>query len=139
MILVLIQRFLYNIKNPNSLILLVLFVGRFIPEGMQCSCGPDYYTLNPDFHNESYVIYMFIVHFTVPMVVIFFSYGRLVCKVREVVYLYSYSRCGKEEADSSITLVLQTSLASSILFKGCCEVMLLITLNAFFLSPKFYL
>nr|P35357.1 RecName: Full=Blue-sensitive opsin P467; AltName: Full=Blue photoreceptor pigment [Gekko gecko]AAA49307.1 visual pigment [Gekko gecko] len=56
---------------------------RFIPEGMQCSCGPDYYTLNPDFHNESYVIYMFIVHFTVPMVVIFFSYGRLVCKVRE--------------------------------------------------------
>nr|AAD25918.1 opsin visual pigment [Phelsuma madagascariensis longintinue] len=56
---------------------------RFIPEGMQCSCGPDYYTLNPDFHNESYVIYLFTVHFLTPMIIIFFSYGRLVCKVRE--------------------------------------------------------
>ncbi|NXE41747.1 OPSG protein, partial [Ptilorrhoa leucosticta] len=55
----------------------------YIPEGMQCSCGPDYYTHNPDFHNESYVLYMFIVHFIFPVNIIFFSYGRLVCKVRE--------------------------------------------------------
>lgn len=51
---------------------------------MQCSCGPDYYTHNPDYHNESYVIYMFVIHFIIPVVVIFFSYGRLICKVREV-------------------------------------------------------
>lgn len=51
---------------------------------MQCSCGPDYYTHNPDFHNESYVLYMFVIHFIIPVVIIFFSYGRLVCKVREV-------------------------------------------------------
>lgn len=57
---------------------------RYIPEGMQCSCGPDYYTHNPDFHNESYVLYMFVIHFIIPVVIIFFSYGRLVCKVREV-------------------------------------------------------
>ncbi|XP_010115572.1 PREDICTED: green-sensitive opsin-like isoform X2 [Chlamydotis macqueenii] len=50
---------------------------------MQCSCGPDYYTHNPDYHNESYVLYMFIIHFLIPVVVIFFSYGRLICKVRE--------------------------------------------------------
>ncbi|XP_025908924.1 green-sensitive opsin isoform X2 [Nothoprocta perdicaria] len=56
---------------------------RYIPEGMQCSCGPDYYTHNPDYHNESYVVYMFIIHFTIPVVIIFFSYGRLICKVRE--------------------------------------------------------
>lgn len=58
--------------------------GRYMPEGMQCSCGPDYYTHNPDYHNESYVLYMFIIHFIIPVVVIFFSYGRLICKVREV-------------------------------------------------------
>ncbi|NXV42623.1 OPSG protein, partial [Uria aalge] len=56
---------------------------RYIPEGMQCSCGPDYYTHNPDYHNESYVLYMFVIHFIIPVVVIFFSYGRLICKVRE--------------------------------------------------------
>lgn len=61
-----------------------LLPGRYMPEGMQCSCGPDYYTHNPDYHNESYVLYMFIIHFIIPVVVIFFSYGRLICKVREV-------------------------------------------------------
>ncbi|KAI4892745.1 hypothetical protein NFI96_032301 [Prochilodus magdalenae] len=55
---------------------------RYIPEGMQCSCGPDYYTLNPAYNNESYVIYMFCCHFFVPVTVIFFTYGRLVCTVK---------------------------------------------------------
>ncbi|XP_016334094.1 green-sensitive opsin-4-like, partial [Sinocyclocheilus anshuiensis] len=49
---------------------------------MQCSCGPDYYTLNPDYNNESYVIYMFSCHFILPVTVIFFTYGRLVCTVK---------------------------------------------------------
>lgn len=51
---------------------------------MQCSCGVDYYTLKPEVNNESFVIYMFIVHFTIPLIVIFFCYGRLVCTVKEV-------------------------------------------------------
>ncbi|XP_055053211.1 green-sensitive opsin-3 [Misgurnus anguillicaudatus] len=55
---------------------------RYIPEGLQCSCGPDYYTLSPKFNNESYVIYMFVVHFIIPVTVIFFTYGRLVCTVK---------------------------------------------------------
>ncbi|XP_072547704.1 green-sensitive opsin-3 [Salminus brasiliensis] len=55
---------------------------RYIPEGLQCSCGPDYYTLNPKYNNESYVLYMFIVHFIIPVTVIFFTYGRLVCTVK---------------------------------------------------------
>ncbi|XP_063329886.1 green-sensitive opsin-like isoform X2 [Pelmatolapia mariae] len=55
---------------------------RYIPEGMQCSCGPDYYTLAPGFNNESYVIYMFVVHFFVPVFIIFFTYGSLVMTVK---------------------------------------------------------
>ncbi|XP_027031952.1 green-sensitive opsin-3 [Tachysurus fulvidraco] len=55
---------------------------RYIPEGLQCSCGPDYYTLNPKYNNESYVIYMFLVHFLLPVTIIFFTYGRLVCTVK---------------------------------------------------------
>ncbi|XP_012681595.2 rhodopsin [Clupea harengus] len=56
---------------------------RYIPEGMQCSCGIDYYTRAPGFNNESFVIYMFVVHFTIPLVIITFCYGRLVCAVKE--------------------------------------------------------
>lgn len=56
---------------------------RYIPEGMQCSCGIDYYTLKPEVNNESFVIYMFVVHFTIPMIVIFFCYGQLVFTVKE--------------------------------------------------------
>ncbi|XP_046880774.1 green-sensitive opsin-4-like [Hypomesus transpacificus] len=55
---------------------------RYIPEGMQCSCGPDYYTLSPGYNNESYVMYMFSCHFCVPVTTIFFTYGNLVCTVK---------------------------------------------------------
>nr|ATY71611.1 rhodopsin 1 [Maurolicus mucronatus] len=56
---------------------------RYIPEGMQCSCGIDYYTRAEGFNNESFVIYMFIVHFTIPLLIILFCYGRLLCAVKE--------------------------------------------------------
>uniref|UniRef100_Q90215 Rhodopsin, freshwater form n=1 Tax=Anguilla anguilla TaxID=7936 RepID=OPSD2_ANGAN len=56
---------------------------RYIPEGMQCSCGMDHYAPNPETYNESFVIYMFICHFTIPLTVISFCYGRLVCTVKE--------------------------------------------------------
>nr|BBI36950.1 rhodopsin [Etmopterus molleri] len=56
---------------------------RYIPEGMQCSCGIDYYTPKPEINNESFVIYMFVVHFSIPLTIIFFCYGRLVCAVKE--------------------------------------------------------
>ncbi|XP_043107194.1 rhodopsin, like [Puntigrus tetrazona] len=55
---------------------------RYIPEGLQCSCGVDYYTLNPETENESFVIYMFIVHFSIPLFIISFCYGRLLCTVK---------------------------------------------------------
>ncbi|XP_033944133.1 LOW QUALITY PROTEIN: rhodopsin-like [Pseudochaenichthys georgianus] len=55
---------------------------RYIPEGMQCSCGIDYYSPNPEFHNTSFVIYMFVLHFTIPLFIIFFCYSRLLCTVR---------------------------------------------------------
>lgn len=51
---------------------------------MQCSCGIDYYTLKPEVNNESFVIYMFVVHFMIPLAIIFFCYGNLVCTVKEV-------------------------------------------------------
>lgn len=57
---------------------------RYIPEGMQCSCGIDYYTPKPEIHNTSFVIYMFVLHFCIPLFIIFFCYSRLLCTVRAV-------------------------------------------------------
>ena len=62
----------------------LLCVCRYIPEGMQCSCGIDYYTPKPEINNVSFVIYMFILHFLIPLFVIFFCYGRLLCTIRAV-------------------------------------------------------
>ncbi|XP_075893433.1 green-sensitive opsin-like [Nelusetta ayraudi] len=55
---------------------------RYIPEGLQCSCGPDYYTLAPGYNNESYVLYLFSCYFCVPVCTIFFTYGSLVLTVK---------------------------------------------------------
>ncbi|XP_010893574.3 rhodopsin isoform X1 [Esox lucius] len=55
---------------------------RYIPEGMQCSCGIDYYTPTPELGNSSFVIYMFTLHFVIPLIIISFCYGRLLCTVR---------------------------------------------------------
>nr|AWU59273.1 rhodopsin [Chitala ornata] len=55
---------------------------RYIPEGMQCSCGVDYYTYRPELNTYSFVIYMFAVHFITPLIIIFFCYGRLVLTVK---------------------------------------------------------
>lgn len=62
----------------------LLYATRYIPEGIQVSCGPDYYTLAPGYNNESFVMYMFCCHFCVPVFTIFFTYGNLVCTVKAV-------------------------------------------------------
>ncbi|KAH0628815.1 hypothetical protein JD844_010378 [Phrynosoma platyrhinos] len=57
---------------------------RYIPEGLQCSCGPDWYTTNNKWNNESYVLFLFSFCFGVPLSVIVFSYGRLLLTLRAV-------------------------------------------------------
>uniref|UniRef100_A0A3P8UIB2 Rhodopsin n=1 Tax=Cynoglossus semilaevis TaxID=244447 RepID=A0A3P8UIB2_CYNSE len=79
---------------------------RYMPEGMQCSCGPDYYTLAPGFNNESYVIYMFVVHFFVPVFVIFFTYGSLVLTVKAVSYLSKSTQKAEREVTRMCILMV---------------------------------
>ncbi|KAM4751697.1 blue-sensitive opsin-like [Cyanocitta cristata] len=55
---------------------------RYIPEGLQCSCGPDWYTSNNKWNNESYVVFLFCFCFGFPLAVIVFSYGRLLLTLR---------------------------------------------------------
>nr|AWU59275.1 short-wavelength sensitive 2 opsin [Chitala ornata] len=55
---------------------------RYIPEGLQCSCGPDWYTVKNKYNNESYVIFLFVFCFGFPLSVIIFCYGQLLFAVK---------------------------------------------------------
>ncbi|KAM4571974.1 extra-ocular rhodopsin isoform 1-T1 [Fundulus diaphanus] len=83
---------------------------RYIPEGMQCSCGIDYYTPKPEINNTSFVIYMFVLHFCIPLFIIFFCYGRLLCTVRAAAALQQESettqRAEKEVTRMVIVMVI---------------------------------
>lgn len=57
---------------------------RFIPEGLQCSCGPDWYTVGTKYRSEYYTWFLFIFCFVVPFSLICFSYSQLLGALRAV-------------------------------------------------------
>nr|AZT82028.1 short wave sensitive opsin 1 [Chiroderma villosum] len=57
---------------------------RFIPEGLQCSCGPDWYTVGTRYRSEYYAWFLFIFCFIVPLSLICFSYSQLLGALRAV-------------------------------------------------------
>ncbi|XP_004707860.1 short-wave-sensitive opsin 1 [Echinops telfairi] len=57
---------------------------RFIPEGLQCSCGPDWYTVGTKYRSEHYTWFLFIFCFIVPLSLICFSYFQLLRALRAV-------------------------------------------------------
>nr|UAY98671.1 sws2.2 [Lutjanus erythropterus] len=67
---------------------------RYIPEGLQCSCGPDWYTTNNKYNNESYVMFLFCFCFAVPFATIVFCYGQL---------LVTLKMAAKAQAESAST------------------------------------
>ncbi|KAK1901093.1 Blue-sensitive opsin [Dissostichus eleginoides] len=67
---------------------------RYIPEGLQCSCGPDWYTTNNKYNNESYVMFLFGFCFAVPLATIVFCYSQLLITLKMAV---------KAQADSAST------------------------------------
>ncbi|XP_040048110.1 extra-ocular rhodopsin [Gasterosteus aculeatus] len=84
---------------------------RYIPEGMQCSCGIDYYTPKPEIHNTSFVIYMFVLHFSIPLFIIFFCYGRLLCTVRAAAALQQESET-TQRAEREVTRMVVVMVIS---------------------------
>uniref|UniRef100_A0A8C5ST57 Opsin 1, short wave sensitive n=1 Tax=Laticauda laticaudata TaxID=8630 RepID=A0A8C5ST57_LATLA len=57
---------------------------RFLPEGLQCSCGPDWYTVGTKYKSEYYSWFLFIFCFLIPLTLIIFSYARLLGALRAV-------------------------------------------------------
>ncbi|CAB1336160.1 unnamed protein product [Coregonus sp. 'balchen'] len=103
---------------------------RYIPEDMQCSCGIDYYTPKPELGNTLFVIYMFTLHFSIPLV-IGFCYGRLLCTVHTMAALQQESettqRAEKEVTRMVIAMVITFLICwpchndhPSLLCQECC-------------------
>nr|WBO26012.1 short-wavelength sensitive opsin [Hemitaurichthys polylepis] len=67
---------------------------RYIPEGLQCSCGPDWYTTDNKYNNESYVMFLFCFCFAVPFTTIVFCYSQL---------LITLKMAAKAQAESAST------------------------------------
>ncbi|KAK7907482.1 hypothetical protein WMY93_016094 [Mugilogobius chulae] len=67
---------------------------RYIPEGLQCSCGPDWYTTNNKYNNETYVMYLFCFCFAIPFTTICFCYSQL---------LFTLKSAAKAQAESAST------------------------------------
>ncbi|KQK86041.1 short-wave-sensitive opsin 1 [Amazona aestiva] len=55
---------------------------RYVPEGLQCSCGPDWYTVGTKYRSEYYTWFLFIFCFIVPLSLIIFSYSQLLSALR---------------------------------------------------------
>uniref|UniRef100_A0A3Q3EI55 Extra-ocular rhodopsin n=1 Tax=Labrus bergylta TaxID=56723 RepID=A0A3Q3EI55_9LABR len=87
---------------------------RYIPEGMQCSCGIDYYTPKPEINNTSFVIYMFVLHFCIPLFIIFFCYGRLLCTVRAAAAQQQESE-STQRAEKEVTRMVIVMVISFLL------------------------
>ncbi|XP_046878638.1 ultraviolet-sensitive opsin-like [Hypomesus transpacificus] len=57
---------------------------RFIPEGLGCACGPDWYTHNEEYHCTSYTYFLIVTCFMMPLSIIIVSYSQLLGALRAV-------------------------------------------------------
>ncbi|XP_032297784.1 LOW QUALITY PROTEIN: violet-sensitive opsin-like [Coturnix japonica] len=71
---------------------------RYMPEGLQCSCGPDWYTVGTKYRSEYYTWFLFIFCFIVPLSLIIFSYSQLLSALRACIM---ETVCGKPLTDDS--------------------------------------
>ncbi|KAK2862534.1 hypothetical protein Q5P01_002067 [Channa striata] len=83
---------------------------RFIPEGLQCSCAPDWYTTNNKFNNESYVMFLFGFCFAVPFSTIVFCYSQL---------LFMLKSAAKAQAESASTQKAEKEVTRMVVVMVC--------------------
>ncbi|XP_061077045.1 blue-sensitive opsin-like isoform X2 [Conger conger] len=75
---------------------------RYIPEGLQCSCGPDWYTIGNKYNNESYVMFLFCFCFAVPFTMIVFCYGQLLFTLKSAARAQEQS-ASTQKAEREVT------------------------------------
>ncbi|KAM9402888.1 putative violet-sensitive opsin [Salvelinus alpinus] len=90
---------------------------RYIPEGLGCSCGPDWYTNNEEYHCASYTKFLIVTCFLMPMSIIFFSYSQLLGALRAVAAAQAES-ASTQKAEKEVSRMVIVMVCSFILCYG---------------------
>ncbi|KAI3366304.1 hypothetical protein L3Q82_000423 [Scortum barcoo] len=49
---------------------------KYIPEGLGCACGPDWYTHSEEYKSTSYMHFLLVTCFIAPLTIIIFTYSQ---------------------------------------------------------------
>ncbi|XP_041951036.1 ultraviolet-sensitive opsin-like [Alosa sapidissima] len=86
---------------------------RYIPEGLGCSCGPDWYTTGTEYNSESYTYFLMVTCFIAPLTCIIFSYSQLLSALRAVAAQQSES-ASTQKAEKEVTRMIIMMVLSFI-------------------------
>uniref|UniRef100_A0A3Q2QLX7 Opsin 1 (cone pigments), short-wave-sensitive 1 n=1 Tax=Fundulus heteroclitus TaxID=8078 RepID=A0A3Q2QLX7_FUNHE len=78
---------------------------RYIPEGLGCACGPDWYTNDQELGTTSYMYFLLITCFCMPLSIIIFSYSQLLGVAAQQAESASTQKAEKEVSRMIIVMV----------------------------------
>uniref|UniRef100_A0A3B3H9D5 Opsin 1 (cone pigments), short-wave-sensitive 1 n=1 Tax=Oryzias latipes TaxID=8090 RepID=A0A3B3H9D5_ORYLA len=90
---------------------------RYIPEGLGCSCGPDWYTNCEEFSCASYSKFLLVTCFICPITIIIFSYSQLLGALRAVAAQQAES-ASTQKAEKEVSRMIIVMVASFVTCYG---------------------
>ncbi|KAL2102132.1 hypothetical protein ACEWY4_001300 [Coilia grayii] len=78
---------------------------RYIPEGLGCSCGPDWYMPGTEYNSESYTYFLMVTCYFAPLFCILFSYFQLLAALRAVAAQQAES-ASTQKAEKEVTRMI---------------------------------
>uniref|UniRef100_A0A3P9Q5K7 Opsin 1 (cone pigments), short-wave-sensitive 1 n=1 Tax=Poecilia reticulata TaxID=8081 RepID=A0A3P9Q5K7_POERE len=89
----------------------------YIPEGLGCSCGPDWYTHNEEYGCTSYMYFLLITCFCMPLSIIIFSYSQLLGALRAVAAQQAES-ASTQKAEKEVSRMIIVMVGSFVTCYG---------------------
>ncbi|XP_006633282.2 ultraviolet-sensitive opsin [Lepisosteus oculatus] len=101
---------------------------RFIPEGLQCSCGPDWYTTGTKYKSEYYSYFLFICCFCCPLSLIIYSYSQIIRALKEVAAQQAESAT-TQKAERDVSRMVVVMVGSFLLCYGPYAILAMYMVN----------
>ncbi|KAM9327374.1 opsin-1, short-wave-sensitive 1 [Pholidichthys leucotaenia] len=90
---------------------------RYIPEGLGCSCSPDWYTHNEEYNTTSYIGFLMITCFVTPLSIIIFSYSQLLGALRAVA-AQQVDSVSTQKAEKEVSRMIIVMVGSFVMCYG---------------------
>ncbi|XP_036375687.1 opsin-1, short-wave-sensitive 1 [Megalops cyprinoides] len=84
---------------------------RYIPEGLGCSCGPDWYTVGTEYNTVSYTYFLMVTSYIAPLSLIIFSYSQLLGALRAVAAQQAES-ASTQKAEKEVSRMIVVMVSS---------------------------